>query len=494
MTSAIPIKLLIVDDDQTLCANLKSFFERYNYKIHVVHDGVSALSAVESFQPDVVFLDIGLPGMPGIDVLREIKNKSSGIRVIMITGMAEEELQREARILGADEYVIKPFTLEYLKGTVMDKLHRLVLRDYHALSENVGLEREKFDRLFDAMPDGVLLLDRQGMVVRGNPKAGNLLEISFEQHPLRIIDALKNYHFQPQRASPQSALPLPEPISFELIKKQGQQRFDLVRPSPRSITLECCLTSVSGGKENLKGHLLFLRDVSEQRRESFGMKRLIDVVSHKFRTPLTSMGYIFMLKDPGRMKERLKKRAWDNVISNYERLSAALDGLAEFGTLHNQKIIPEPIALRTLIEAGLGMFRGRKDVKPGKVKWNPADFEIAVMADPVRMPVVFYHLFHNAFKFKATRVNLTFQPHGNYVSVEIADNGIGIPAASIDRIFEWFYQVDDEFTGQQHGMGLGLSVVQSIVEAHDGRVSAKSRFKKGSTFTVSLPAAKPSQR
>src|ERR1035438_4446684 len=118
------LRLLIVDDDLSLAGHLKTFFERQKYTVQVAHDGPEAVAKAQEFRPHLMFLDIGLPGMSGIEVLREVKQKDPSVRVIMITGQTEDELIRQARLLGADDYVTKPFTLEYLSGEVMDKLHK----------------------------------------------------------------------------------------------------------------------------------------------------------------------------------------------------------------------------------------------------------------------------------------------------------------------------------------------------------------------------------
>src|ERR1051325_8179757 len=97
------LQLLIVDDDVNLTRHLKAFFERQNYKVQVAHDGLQAVELAEKMHPHLVFLDIGLPGQSGIEVLRKIKDKDAACRVIMITGQTEDDLVRQARFLGADD-------------------------------------------------------------------------------------------------------------------------------------------------------------------------------------------------------------------------------------------------------------------------------------------------------------------------------------------------------------------------------------------------------
>src|SRR4051812_25580228 len=172
------LRLLIVDDDTSLCGNLKSFFERNKYKVETANDGITAVKVVERFRPNLMFLDIGLPGQSGIEVLKQVKEKDPSVRVIMITGQTEDELMRQARVLGADDYVTKPFTLEYLSGEVLDKLHKQLFYELRSASADLAIEHEKVEVLFDQMTDGVIMFDPQGLVFVANPVARNLLNLS----------------------------------------------------------------------------------------------------------------------------------------------------------------------------------------------------------------------------------------------------------------------------------------------------------------------------
>src|SRR5207237_4414324 len=137
--------------------HLRSFFERHQYKVEVAHDGLKAVEMVQSFRPHLLFLDIGLPGISGIEVLKQVKEKDPSVRVLMITGQTEDELMRQARILGADDYVTKPFTLDYLSGEVMDKLHKQLFYELKSASADLAIEREKAELLFDQVADGVIM-------------------------------------------------------------------------------------------------------------------------------------------------------------------------------------------------------------------------------------------------------------------------------------------------------------------------------------------------
>ena len=116
------MKLLVVDDEVEICDFLKSFFEERNYEVKSASSGQAALDMVEQFKPNVILLDIKMPGMDGIQVLGAIKKKYPRIKVIMVTALETRDKIEECLRLGADNYITKPLSLEYLENDVREKI------------------------------------------------------------------------------------------------------------------------------------------------------------------------------------------------------------------------------------------------------------------------------------------------------------------------------------------------------------------------------------
>ena len=116
------VKLLIVDDDLPTCDFLKSFFNSRNYEVFIATDGEKALSVVREKRPDIILLDIRMPGPSGIKVLREIKEIDKHVKVIMMIAVEEETVIELAKEYGAIDYITKPFSLERLENNVMPKI------------------------------------------------------------------------------------------------------------------------------------------------------------------------------------------------------------------------------------------------------------------------------------------------------------------------------------------------------------------------------------
>lgn len=119
-------KLLVIDDEEKILNLVASYLEKDGYQVVKARDGLSGLQAARSFQPDVIILDIMLPGMDGLEVLSQIRRESS-VYVIMLTAKTEETDKIVGLSLGADDYLTKPFSPRELSARVKAALRRLNL-------------------------------------------------------------------------------------------------------------------------------------------------------------------------------------------------------------------------------------------------------------------------------------------------------------------------------------------------------------------------------
>ena len=115
-------KILIVDDEDVVRDFLKCFFENRGYEVAVAGDGAKAFELVAVFKPEVVLLDIQMPGMDGLQALKQIKGVYPQVKVIMVTGVGAQAKIEEAKRLGADNYITKPLNLACLEKDVREKI------------------------------------------------------------------------------------------------------------------------------------------------------------------------------------------------------------------------------------------------------------------------------------------------------------------------------------------------------------------------------------
>ena len=115
-------KLLIVDDETDVRDFAKHFFIKRNIEVSIAGGGREALNIIETQKPDLVLLDIRMEEMTGMEVLRQLRTQKNNVKVIMVTGVEDEETLKEANSLGAKGYIHKPLVLEELEKVVMAEL------------------------------------------------------------------------------------------------------------------------------------------------------------------------------------------------------------------------------------------------------------------------------------------------------------------------------------------------------------------------------------
>lgn len=119
-------RMLVVDDEEEICDFLKSFFEDREFIVETAHSGTQAIEKARKFGPHVILLDIQMPEMDGLKALKVIKEENPKTKVIMVTAVETQEKIEESMRLGADNYITKPLSLEYLENDVQEKLSGLI--------------------------------------------------------------------------------------------------------------------------------------------------------------------------------------------------------------------------------------------------------------------------------------------------------------------------------------------------------------------------------
>lgn len=117
-----PGSVLIVDDEPKLCDVLAGFLTSHGFTVLTAGSGFDALAEVQRSHPTVMLLDVRMPGMDGLATLRQLKTVAPEVAVIMVTGLEEEHAMEEALALGASDYILKPFNLEYLETILLNKI------------------------------------------------------------------------------------------------------------------------------------------------------------------------------------------------------------------------------------------------------------------------------------------------------------------------------------------------------------------------------------
>ncbi|MEJ2411597.1 MAG: ATP-binding protein [Anaerolineales bacterium] len=217
---------------------------------------------------------------------------------------------------------------------------------------------------------------------------------------------------------------------------------------------------------------------------------LMAVASHELRTPLGNiLGYATLLHEDA-IEEN--KPLADSIIKASSRLRAVLDDIANMNLLYTGEADLDlaDTTLQEVFSFASDEVRQTINRETLPISYRLPDEPIPLRVDLCKLSVVFINLLVNAVRFTPEdgEILVTAEQRKDEVMVSIADNGVGIPEESLEKIFEVFYQVEDHMPRRYGGLGLGLSIAKELVRLHGGRIWAESGgLGKGSTFWVALP-------
>ena len=225
----------------------------------------------------------------------------------------------------------------------------------------------------------------------------------------------------------------------------------------------------------------------------------VATVAHELRTPLASMRMLVDTLREGRYRGESQLQEYlDMVASENLRLSRLIDNFLTLSRLERNEhaITLQPTPAREIIEQAVHAMRAKLEVPGCHFTWDENEPLPDILADRDAMVVVLVNLLDNAVKYTGDekRIDLRARDASGRVFISIQDNGIGLSKSERKNVFRRFYQVDQKLSRSRGGCGLGLALVQHIVEAHGGRVDVNSQLGRGTTFTVSVPIAKTEEK
>ena len=241
------------------------------------------------------------------------------------------------------------------------------------------------------------------------------------------------------------------------------------------------------------GAWIAIEDVTELRRLERIRAEFIDNLSHELRTPLSTIRLLTetLANDlervdvPQKVRDRVAKI--DVETGHLVQMVTEMLDLARMEQAQSEPVIGDVVVARLLegVADRLNAFAERQ----GIAILVEADGVDTLRGDEERLGQLLVNLLHNAVKFspRGTEVTLTAELRNGDVVVSVRDQGIGIPRADLDRVFERFYKVDKARVRGMGGTGLGLSIARHIAEGHGGRIWVESEEGRGSTFSVALP-------
>jgi signal transduction histidine kinase/putative methionine-R-sulfoxide reductase with GAF domain len=247
----------------------------------------------------------------------------------------------------------------------------------------------------------------------------------------------------------------------------------------------------------LEEHIVELREATKRLKELNEIKsNFVATVSHELRTPLTSIrAYAETLShDLGNSPRETEIEFLRIIERECQRLTSIVDNMLELSHLESGKVrmSKSNVDIRIVVEHVSQILSPTTEKKSIRMDLSLGDKPALAYADDGMVKQLLLNLVNNAVKFTPENgsVRVDVVDGDSAVELVVEDTGIGIPQSEISRIFDGFYQVDSSATRRYGGIGLGLAIVNNIVEWHDGKIWVDSEEGKGTRFTVSLPKRK----
>jgi signal transduction histidine kinase/DNA-binding response OmpR family regulator len=355
--------------------------------------------------------------------------------------------------------------------------------------EALERERNQLEALIGASDAAIMLVRPDHTVAYANAEMTRLVGLPRET----IVGASVNRLHDFLAAS----LEVPGDLASQIEALSGgaplRDRIELSLPT-RTV-YQRVVAPVRDGAGTLVGHLLQYRDVTHEAELERMKSDFVSVVSHELRTPMTSIktSLALVLAGAAGALDPSARELLEIAARNSDRLIALVNDLLDLSRIEagHVKLQPEPVALGDAIKASIEMVGAFAAERSVTLVVQPPGDPIEVTAVRDRTIQVMVNLISNAVKFspRDTEVTVRWWRDKGSATIEVVDQGVGIPAEKLEIVFEPFTQLASSMTRDQGGAGLGLTISRGIVQALGGRIWAESAPGQGSHFYVRLPLA-----
>lgn len=385
------------------------------------------------------------------------------------------QIERLVTQIGAGE---KPrtFLVEGGKGA-----QRIGVALENVFTRQQGLDRQLRERasgekaILSAMKNGLLVVDRRRRLALVNLAFCDLFKIDE-----RSLGA-----------------PLLESVRDPAVEKIVGETFERRKPSEGELVIgkrQFQMASVPMGNDNgdITGAVVLFHDITELKRADEVRRDFVANVSHELRTPLSILrGYIETLLDDPKLPRGESVRILEVMEQHSKRLGLLANDLLTLAQVESgsSTLQLSDIDLLRFLSDLTRDWRKKFSAKRLKAVVDVSDECSTIRADEARLREVFDNLLDNAVKYSNQNgtICLAAERRGGTTVLSVTDQGIGISADDLPRIFERFYRADKARSRELGGTGLGLSIVKHIAQIHGGTVEAESEPGKGATIRVLLP-------
>lgn len=482
-----PSTVLIVDDDPILCETMQGLLSQEGHTFVLAKNGEQAIAAAIETLPDVILLDVVMPGeFDGFKVCQLMRKHPllTDIPIIMVTALDDRDSLLRAIEAGADDFISKPFDRIELQTRVRTTVK---FNRYRRLMA----ERLKFEWVVEQADDGYLVLDSHNQILYLNSKARIYLDLPETQLPLAknfLEIAAQQYQQEPQS----NWHSWPDELT-------GNNPRFLVRPeTPTAQVLWLQVTTITMAIGPETEYLVRLRDITATVKSQRLMWSFHGQISHKLRTPLSNLKmavtYLCHYDD---LNQGELNNLFEMAESEVALLEAEIDDIFAYIEIPDMSDLKKTGLRLPDIERITTEVKSRVAVETIEINLPPLtnQGDMYLSLSKQAFELIMRELLENAKKFHPEKnpqlkINASLEENNQAVLIQICDDGIRLPPDKIPQIWMPYYQVEKYFSGQISGMGLGLSMVASLICDVDGSYRAYNRPNEpGMVIELKLPIA-----
>ncbi|MBW1716268.1 MAG: response regulator, partial [Deltaproteobacteria bacterium] len=456
-------RILVIDDEKRIREGCFRILAKENCLVDMAESGETGLAMLAEKHYDIILTDLMMPGIGGMEVLAKVREQDPDSVSIVITGFATLEHSIEAMRKGAFDFIPKPFTPDQLRVVVSKavKMTRTL--------QDIATEKTRLKTIVNYLEGGVLVTDMTKTIILYNPTL------------LRML----GYDGEPLDDQPLSALTTDETLTGMIDSILGLKVGEfkvlsaeiLPRDSVEDLSDKRYLRAQSVPFQNRAGEILgsvtIIDDITHLKKLDEMKSAFVSMVAHEIRGPLsTVLSQIKILID-GLAGELGDKQA--DILGKISRKVGGLVELTnelldlsriEAGLIVQNK---QQVQLMDILDSLVGFMQARAEEKNISLSLKKANLP-PINADTKSMEEVFSNLITNAINYtpEGGKIKVTGRINKNFVDIAISDTGYGIAPDELPHVFERFYRVKNEKTRNIVGTGLGLPIVKTIVEAHNG--------------------------
>jgi PAS domain S-box-containing protein len=442
-------------------------------------------------------VDLHLPDMSGLDVVKGLKDSEGESflpMVLFIDTGAQCKAASEAVRAGAQDYIAKSWlTTDGLSCAIENAIERYKLQERLGLKRAaLGRSEREFKTLVENIPDIIASFDTELRHLYVNPAIEQATGVPPEAFVGKTLA---------EAGVPASYREVWEAKLRDALESKANIRFEFESPSPfgsgwyhsqlvPNTTPKGDVVSILGVSTDITK----LKQAEQRLREADRRKNeFLAMLAHEIRNPLAAIrtaAHVLHLKGPVNSEVDWARGVIDRQVSMLTRL---IDDLLDVSrvTMGKVELKRVPTDIREVIDRACEAVRPLMESRAHTLEIRVPPTPLPALVDPARIEQVIGNLLANAAKYTENggSICLTATLEGPSIMIAVRDNGIGVSAAMLPYIFDLFTQADSRFDRAQEGLGVGLTIVKSLVEMHGGSVAVTSDGPgTGSTFTIKLPA------